>query len=117
MLGCSGAGAGTAAVAPRPPPAEERAAASGPILMSVRGWTMTKDFAAQRQFGVGDALSSGDYFVYYVRVDRPAYVYVLQFLPGGQAKMLFPEDEPVELPAGKELRVPVDPSVWFRLDE
>lgn len=97
----------------------------GPILMTLRGWQMSKDMRAKGPLAIGDTLESGDYFSYYVRVDRAAYVSVLQFFADGSAKVLFPEAGPeggpeggeVRLLANQETRVPTDPGQWFQLDD
>jgi hypothetical protein len=85
--------------------------------MTVRGWHMAKDRGMQGPFAIGDTLHSGDLFNYYVRVDRDAYVYVMQFFADDSAKVLFPEVGDVRLSANQEARIPSDAGQWFQLDE
>jgi len=101
-----------ASAAPEPP-----RQAMGPIMMTVRGWQMPKDRASRGPLAIGDLLRSGDYFHYEIRVDRDAYVYVLQFFADGASKMLFPEQGDVRLAAHHDTRVPPDPGLWFQLDD
>jgi hypothetical protein len=88
----------------------------GPVLMTVRGWRMAGD-GTRGPFAIDDTLKSGDYFSYYVRVDRDAFVYVMQFYSGGRGQVLFPESGDRLISAGQEARVPIDAGSWFQLDE
>lgn len=117
LFGCGGASPGPTADSNSPPVHAAASAPSGPILMSVRGVKMAKDRTARGAFYVNDALQSGDYFAYYVRVDKAAYVYVLQFSPDNRAKVLFPDGDPAKIEAGKESRIPTESAVWFQLDQ
>jgi len=107
-----------APVASAEPAAGEPAAAkSGAILMAVRAVTMNADRRARRPLEIDDRLQSGDFFAYHVRVDRDAYVYVLQFYADGSAAVLFPAEGAVRVSADTEQRLPADERGWFRLDD
>jgi Domain of unknown function (DUF4384) len=99
--------------------ADEAAASapSGPILLSVRGTTMSAENKMRRPLEVDDELESGDFFAYHLRVDRDAFVYVLQFYPDGSAEVLFPAKGTERVLAGRDTRLPTDPQAWFQLDE
>ena len=78
---------------------------------------MDADRKARRALEIDDRLTSGAFFAYHVRVDRDAYVYVLQFYADGTAQVLFPERGAEQVFAGRETRVPLDPKSWFQLDD
>jgi hypothetical protein len=130
LAGCGGAATGpaepvpaTQVSAPAPETAlassTSRAAADEPaaIMLAVRAEMMSADRGARRGLEMGDKLRSGEYFAYRVRVDRDAFVYVVQFFADGSAQLLFPPGPPTHLPAGVETRLPADASMWFQLDE
>ena len=127
---CAGAAPGDAgeptvaaspsAIAPAIAPTEQSEPTTteqGAILMAVRGVAMDAQRSERRPLQIDDRLQSGDFFAYYVRVDRDAYLYVLQFYPDGSAAVLFPSAGAVKVSAGAEQRLPADERGWFRLDE
>jgi hypothetical protein len=78
---------------------------------------MSADRNSRRPLEIDDELRSGDFFAYHVRVDRDAFVYVLQFFADGTAQVLFPDHGAERVQAGRETRLPVDSRAWFQLDE
>ena len=60
----------------------------------------------KRSVRFGDALRTGDQVALFVEVDRPAYVYVVQFFPDGSSAALFPQEGDVKVPAGRSTRIP-----------
>jgi hypothetical protein len=85
------------------------------VLVSVRATAMVD--GQRRALESGDALGGGDVFAYHVRVDRDAYLTVLQFLSDGTQKVLFPAAGEVLVRAGEETRIPRDEELWFAIDD
>ena len=99
----------------RTPQGDDVPAEPRPILMSVRAVAVV---AGQSQpLETNGELNEGDVFAYYVRLDRDAYVTVLQFLSDGSDKVLFPSAGEVRLRAGEESRIPRDEELWFEIDD
>jgi hypothetical protein len=63
----------------------------------------------------GGELKSGEQFQMQVKVDRKAYVYVVQFFPDGTSQVLFPEEGEVTVEAEEQMRLPPE-GYWFKLD-
>jgi hypothetical protein len=86
------------------------------VLMRVE--TIRKGETQAREVQPGDVMHSGDRFALNLKVDRPAYVYVLYAYGGSKkpADQLFPETGHRQLQPGVEVRVP-GPSDWVVLDK
>lgn len=99
-------------------PSDGDAAVPGPLGMQVRGLHMDKARTLKSSFGINDVLHSGDFVAYEVWVDRPAYVYILQFFPDGSQAVHHPAtEEPTKLEARTWVRVPPDARDWLELDD
>ncbi len=64
----------------------------------------------------GDTLRTGDRIELLVEVDKPAYVYITQVFPDGNAAVLFPPSGDFKVPADTATRIPTE-GKWFELDE
>jgi Domain of unknown function (DUF4384) len=113
---CS-AGHSTGSAAAQPGGESERSALTGPIQIYVRAWMMTGDQSREAPLEPGGRMRSRDFFTYFVRMDKPAYLYVVQFFANGEFKVLFPLDDDLIIPAHLEVRIPIARDEWFRLDE
>jgi hypothetical protein len=61
----------------------------------------------------GGRVKTGAWIEFLARLDRPTYLYVLQFHPDGSAEVLYPDEGPLAQAVG-EVRVP-EPGSWFEL--
>ena len=77
---------------------------------------MSRDQRQQRAVEPGDTLTAKDLFAYFIRLDRPAYVYVLEFFDG-DSHLLSPVGKPPRFAAGRELRIPMEGVAWFELND
>ncbi len=71
---------------------------------------------APREVHQHDTLYSGDKLELRIKVDRSAYVYVVQFFPDGSSATIF-GGEPFRAPANQEVRVPDKTTQWLMLDQ
>lgn len=83
---------------------------AGPIL-SIRANSMEGGRPAA--LPKGGRVKTGAWIEFLARLDRPAYLYVLQFHPNGSAEVLYPDEGPLAQAVG-EVRVP-EPGSWFEL--
>lgn len=98
-------------VSPPPTPQAEREP-DGPITLTFQ--MFAEEGSNRRAFSAGQTLRSGDRLSLAIAVDRPAFVYVLQFFPDGSATVLFPRGAEDNRITGTT-RVP--PSGAFELDD
>lgn len=88
--------------------ASPQASAAGQRRVSVRVEATSN--GRRVPVGPGDTLRSGDRFVVYVRLDRDAYVHVVQFFADGTSAVLSSADgSPVRVLADAEARIPPSP--------
>jgi hypothetical protein len=64
----------------------------------------------------GGTLRTGDYLELFVHLNQPAYLYVLELLPGGKPWMLFPQHGDRLLTAGTAQRIPEAMSQLLQID-
>ena len=64
------------------------------------------DSAPFRDVDTGVGLRTGDRVRFQVMVDKPAYVYIVQYFADDRAKVLYPEEGDALLQPGHELSVP-----------
>lgn len=106
-VGCGGS------TAPRPTePAGSGSAAPPPLELTFQ--TVAGEGAASRGVRIGSTLHSGDRIALEMNLNRPAYVYVVQFFADGSASVLFPEAGE-ERPISGAQRIPG--TGWFELDD
>jgi hypothetical protein len=83
-----------------------------PLTLSIR--VQTKEGSALRSLADGETLRTGDVIQFMVAVDRPAYVYIVQYFADGSAAVLHPEGGDAQLKPGYEARIP-EPGQVFKL--
>jgi hypothetical protein len=93
-----------------------RAADSPSPTLEARVHQLMSDHSL-RPLASGDSLRSGEWVGFTVRVDQPAYVYVVQKFADGSATIHYPKnDEDVLLQPGLELPIPGNGN-FFELDD
>jgi len=97
-------------------------APEGAVSVRVRGTSFKIlngdiDASSRKKMAQDGVMRSGDAFELEVELDKPAHVYLMQFLPDGKATLHHPVDEAKALlPAGRH-RVPTERDEVFRLDQ
>lgn len=82
-----------------------------PVLAEIKPLELTVRVRAERdgrkwRVATGDTLKTGDFLEFFVYLNQPAYLYVLQVLPDGTSTALFPGRGDRMLAAGREHRIP-----------
>jgi hypothetical protein len=82
------------------------------LTLSIR--VQTKEGSVLRSLADGETLRTGDVIQFMVAVDRPAYVYIVQYFADGSAAVLHPDGGDALLKTGYEARIP-EPGQVFKL--
>jgi len=82
------------------------------LTLSIR--VQAKEGSALRSLADGETLRTGDVIQFMIAVDRPAYVYIVQYFADGAAAVLHPEGGDAQLKPGYEARIP-EPGQVFKL--